>query len=141
MPAGLKEVHTAVQYMALKVAEDDRWLDENDTFGVSIAGFVLYGFGLKCSKIFECDSKVASLALTKVMKKVFECQPKWTAGFIEEAEKSAVDENYHPGQFELIEVGKGYELALEVNREVENVYANIRAFRSTSDNNRRISKD
>lgn len=119
-----------VKYLALQVIADDRWPDEADDFGTGVFGLILYGYALKVATLFAFDAKIADDVVNRIFLEILKCGENWTKGLIEEARKSAFNEHYHRGQFELIGIGHSYEIGLNQRAQVDNVFANIAAHRA-----------
>lgn len=129
------DFYTAVQYLALNVVADERWLEENDTFAVTVFGFLLYGFALKYSRILAFDPAEAAPVVRRAMTEILQCASKWTDGFLVEAYKSALDPQHHQGQYDLVAIGGTYDLREDMSDAINNVFANISAHRKARSKN------
>lgn len=115
-----------------RIIADSRWEDENDELGVSILGMLLYGFALTAGRTMMLELTDIDAVIFNVLTKKVGTAVKWTHGLIEEARKSAFDDSYHPGSFELISVGHSYFGEPDQNSIVNNIFANIQSIRQAS---------
>ncbi|MBL8822667.1 MAG: hypothetical protein JNJ77_08785 [Planctomycetia bacterium] len=114
------------------ILADSRWVDENDELGASILGMLMYGFALTAGRTMMLELTDIDAVIFNVLTKKVGTAAKWTHGLIEEARKSAFDESYHPGNFELIGVGHSYNGEPDQNSIVNNIFANIQSIRQAS---------
>jgi hypothetical protein len=126
-----EDVIEVVKYLALQIVADDRWSDQADEFDVGVFGFILYGYALKVATVFAFDANIAGDVVKDVLTEVLVCSENWATGLVEEARKSAFNEHYHKGQFDLIGIGHSYVIGLNQHAQVDNVFANIAAHRAS----------
>jgi hypothetical protein len=119
-----------LEELAGGVVADPRWKRESDDFGVSVLGMLLYGFALATGRmVMFLDIEEIDAAVVASLIKTTGAATKWTSGLIAEANSSAFDKNHHPGHHELIGVGHSYFGVKDHAAVVDNIFANIRAFR------------
>jgi hypothetical protein len=75
------------------------------------------------------DIKDIKAAVTRCLVERVGAAAKWSSGLVEDAACSAFDQEYHPGQYELIWVGHQYMGEDKVGKLVANVFANIESVR------------
>ncbi|MBL9187418.1 MAG: hypothetical protein JNK23_08080 [Opitutaceae bacterium] len=122
--------------LADAVLSDARW--QRDDLGVSVLGMLLYGFALAKGRIVMLlDLEDINAAVLHVMTTRIGAASKWSSGMIEDADRSALDAAYHPGQHELISAGQSYLGIQERAAILDNVFANIRSVRRRADLGRR----
>ena len=113
-----------------RIVADKRWQDQNDDLGVSVFGMLLYGYALGVGRsIMMLDIEAINTVVTRCLIEKVGVAPKWGGGLVEDAARSAFDQQYHPGQHELIGVGHQYMGEGKVGKLVENVFANIESVR------------
>lgn len=115
--------------MPLAVIADDRWEDEGDDFGIGVLGFIFYGYALKIADMVSLAADDVDEAMLNIFVEYVGTAPKWTSGLVAEARRSAADDKYHPGQYELTQVGAGYADTTDVHAMAKNVYANLKRHR------------
>ncbi len=117
--------------MARAVVSDPRWRVQGDAFGVSILGMILYGYALALGRAEPAlpieDIDAATYSSLKLR---LGTQDAWTLGLVAEASRSAFDAAHHPANHQLVEVGYSYMGADDVAGLVDNVFANLEAFRA-----------
>ena len=112
------------------VIADPRWKREGDEFGVSILGMLMYGFALVTGRsVMLLDVDDIDAAVVRALTERTGAAYKWTSGLVADANRSAFDPQYHPGQYELIGAGHSYFGEDDPFAVVDNVFENIRAFR------------
>jgi hypothetical protein len=126
-------VSILTNYLALSVIADDRWPEESDSFGVSVLGFLLYGFARKTCEELELPLSKASDAVTAVLSDHADCSDEWISSLLNEAEQSANDVKHHPGHHSLIEIGGEYEACDDMSEVVESVYTNLCSHRLSAE--------
>ncbi|HEY7315036.1 MAG TPA: hypothetical protein VH643_37165 [Gemmataceae bacterium] len=115
-----------ISALADRVVADKRWQEQNDDLGVSVLGMLLYGYALGVGRLFmRLDIEDINAVVTRCLVEKVGVAPKWGGGLVEDAARSAFDEQYHPGQHELIGVGHQYMGEGKVGKLVGNVFANI----------------
>jgi hypothetical protein len=113
-----------------QVVADPRWQNEQDNLGVSVLGLILYGYGLSVGRmVMMLDLEDINAAVKHCLMEHTGVTEKWTGGFIEAAAYSAFDPSFHPGQSELIEVGRQYMGEEDFSLLRENIFANIQSIR------------
>jgi hypothetical protein len=116
--------------LADRVLSDPRWDDERDDLGVSVLGMLLYGFALATGRIVMfLDMEDIDAAVFGVVTERVGAAAKWSGGLVEEANRSAFDKAYHPGQHELIGVGHSYFGVEDQAAIMDNVFANVQSVR------------
>ena len=116
--------------LADHVVADERWQDQNDDLGVSVFGMLLYGYALATGRlIMLLDIEDINTAVTRCLLERVGVAAKWGSGLVEEAAKSAFDQAYHIGNYELIEVGHQYMGEAKLDELVGNVFVNIESVR------------
>src|SRR6185369_1907311 len=99
-------LYESVAKLADRVLADQRWETEDDDLGVSVLGMLLYGFALAAGRIaMLLDVEDIDAAVLRTLTMHIGAAAKWSAGLVEEANRSAFDKAYHPRQFDLIGVG------------------------------------
>jgi hypothetical protein len=125
-------LNKSVGTLASGVVSDPRWSREADDLGVSILGMILYGYSLAIGRLVmfldieHIDESVRQAITTHVGS-----APNWTSGLVAEANRSAFDPNYHPGNFSLVGVGHSYFGNDNQSQIIDNVFANIKSFRTS----------
>ena len=116
--------------LADRVVADERWQDENDDLGVAVLGMLLYGYALAVGRsVLMLDQEDIHAAVTRCLVERVGVAAKWAGGLVEDAARSALDRQYHPGQHELIGVGHQYLAEGKAGKLVGNVFANIESVR------------
>lgn len=113
--------------LADAVLTDWRWV--RDDLNVSVLGMILYGFGLATGRAIGLAVADVDAAVLRCMTERVGAAAKWSGGLVAEANASARDEAYHPGQNELIGVGQTYHEVADWRALVDNVYANFASVR------------
>jgi hypothetical protein len=120
----------ALAALADRVVSDRRWQDQNDDLGVAVLGMLLYGYGLGTGRlILLLDMEDIDAAVTRCLVERVGVAVKWAGGLVADANRSAFDVGYHPGQHELIGVGHQYMGEDNVGKLVGNAFANIESVR------------
>jgi hypothetical protein len=110
------------------VIADPRW--RQDDLSVSILGMLLYGYALMIGRtVMFLDVPDIDAAVLRCMTGNVGAAPKWSGGFVAEAHASAFDKTRHPAHFELIGVGHSYFGMKDRRAVIDNVFANIAAYR------------
>ena len=121
----------AVSILASNVVSDPRWNGEADDLGVSILGMILYGYSLATGRIaMMLDVEHIDRAVHQAITTHVGSAEKWTEGLVEEAQKSSLNPEYHAGQYELVGVGHSYFWIEDMTAVTDNIFQNIKAFRS-----------
>jgi len=116
--------------LADRVVADKRWQDQNDDLGVSVFGMLLYGYALAVGRmVMMLDIEDINATVTRRLVERVGVAAMWCGGLVEDAARSAFDEQRHPGQHELIGVGHQYMGENNLDKLVGNVFANIKAVR------------
>src|SRR5262245_28007716 len=114
--------------LADAVLADPRW--QQDDLSVTVFGMLLYGFALATGRIVMfLDLEDIDAAVLRCMTERVGAAAKWSAGLVADANRSAFDQAYHPGQHELIGVGHSYFGVEDQAALVDNVFANIQSVR------------
>jgi hypothetical protein len=113
--------------LADAVLADPRWM--RDDLKVSVLGMILYGFALATGREMGLAAADVDAAVLRCLTERVGAAAKWSGGLVVEANASARDQAYHPGQHELIGVGQSYHGVAEQNALVENVFANFASVR------------
>lgn len=124
-PISPERLNEFIAGTAGRIVADPRWAEERDDLGVSIVGMLLYGFALGSG----ADRADAGAAVAAALTSRVGSAAKWTGGLVEEAHLSAANPDHHSGHHSLILVGRSYG-GKDAAAIVENVFANIRSFRS-----------
>lgn len=126
-------LYKAISEIVDLVIKDPRWIIESDDLGVSVLGMLLYGYSLAVGRmVMMLDIEDIDAVLRRCMVERVGAASKWVSGLVSEANKSAFDEAYHPGQYELIGVGHQYFGVSDHAMIVDNIFANIQAMRRAS---------
>ena len=97
---------------------------------MSILGMLLYGYALMVGRaVMFLDVPDIDAAVLQCMTDQVGAATKWSSGLVAEANASAFDKAHHPGQHELIGVGHSYFGVQDRRAVVDNIFANIAAFR------------
>jgi len=116
--------------LADRVVTDKRWQGQKDDLGVSVFGMLLYGYALAVGRmVMMLSIEDINAAVTRCLIERVGVAAKWGDGLVESAARSAFDQQYHPGQHELIGVGHQYMGEVEVGKLVDNVFANVESIR------------
>src|SRR5262245_43858176 len=114
--------------LADAVLADPRWV--RDDLNVSVLGMLLYGFA-EATGQHEMGLAAADVeaAVLRCLTERVGAAAKWSVGLVAEASASARDAAHHPGQHELIGVGRSYQGVLDRGALVDNVFANFASVR------------
>lgn len=129
-------LYDALVQLVDSIQSDPRWELEKDTFGVTVLGMILYGYALALGRIvmlLDLDDIDATLIKALVDRKMV--ATKWGTGMVAEARASSFDKSYHPGQFALIGVGHSYLGADNPSLILDNIFANLQAYRQRATQN------
>jgi hypothetical protein len=113
--------------LADAVLADWRWV--RDDLNVSVLGMILYGFALATGRAMGRAVADVDAAVLQCITERVGAAAKWTGGLVAEANASARDKAYHPGQHELIGVGQTYHGVADRRALVDNVFANFASVR------------
>lgn len=120
-----------VSELARTVVSDPRWRAQNDDFGVSVLGMILYGYALaKGRTVMMLDIEDIDAATFTCVKQCAGSADSWTLGLIAEASRSAFDPAHHAANHQLVGVGHSYYGVDDRPSVVDNVFANLEAFRA-----------
>lgn len=113
-----------------QVIQDSRWHHEHDDLGVTVFGFILYGYGLSTGRMaLFLDLEDIHMTIKQCLTTNLGTAEKWTDGLIEAAAQSAFNPMYHPGHHELIEVGQQYMGETNLDLLTNNIFENIKNIR------------
>jgi len=113
--------------LADAVLADWRWV--RDDLSVSILGMILYGFATAIGRDMGVTVADVDAAVLRCMTERVGAAAKWSRGLVAEANASARDQSHHPGQHELIGVGRTYHGVGDRRTLVDNVFANFASVR------------
>jgi hypothetical protein len=113
--------------LADAVLDDWRWA--RDDLSVSVLGMILYGLAIETGRAMGLAAANIDAAVLECMTERIGAAAKWSSGLVAEAGVSARDKAYHPGQHELVEVGRTYQGVADRKALVDNVYANFASVR------------
>jgi hypothetical protein len=113
--------------LADAVLADWRWV--RDDLSVSVLGMLLYGLALEAGKAMGLAVADVDAAVLASMTERVGAAAKWSGGLVAEASASARNKSHHPGQHELIGVGRTYHNVADRRALVDNVFANFASVR------------
>jgi len=117
-----------VDELARAVVSDPRW--RNNTLDVAVLGMLLYGYAMAMGRMaMLLNVEDIDASVVRSLTGPVGAANKWSAGLVAEANASALDKSYHPGNFDLIGVGHSYFGESDQALIVDNVFANIASAR------------
>jgi hypothetical protein len=126
-------VGVLTDFLALSVIADDRWPDESDDVGLSILGFLLFGFAHKTCADLRLPLTKATEIVTLVLAKHTECTEDWLTSFRRELEDCGNEKDLTEGLQELIGKGATYQVSEDMSQVVDRVYEVIHSHRMQTD--------
>jgi hypothetical protein len=120
-----------------RVVADPRWEEQRDDLSVAVFGMLLYGFALGTGRLLMMlDIEDIDAAVTRALVERVGVAAKWAGGLVADANRSAFDKAYHPGQHELIGVGHQYMSLERSGAAIDNIFANILSVRRRAEGTR-----
>jgi hypothetical protein len=116
-----------IDELADAVLADWRWVQ--DDLNVSVLGMLLYGLALATSQALGLAVADIDAAVLRCMVDRVGAAAKWSGGLVAAANASASDKSHHPGQYELIGVGRTYHGVVDRRALIDNVFANFASVR------------
>jgi hypothetical protein len=121
--------HGQIADLGKAVLSDPRWT--GDTLSVAILGMILYGYALAIGRmVLMLDEEEVGKAVVTFLVNDLGAAERWSTGLVVDAKASAFDKDHHPGNHELVGVGHSYFGIDDRAAILDNVFANIDAYRT-----------